>query len=143
LTTVVLDVSVAAKWVLPPAYEDLVPEAVHLLRRYAREEVRFIVPDLFWAEFGNVAWKAVRLGRWTADEAQSAIREIAGRNFPTVASKDLLVAALTIATSFDRSLYDCLYIALAVTTRCEMITADEKLANAVALRLPVRWLGAL
>jgi len=75
VTTVVLDASVAVKWVLPPANEDLVPEAVDLLRRYAQQEVRFVVPDIFWAEFGNVAWKAVRQGRWTVGEAQSEIRD--------------------------------------------------------------------
>ncbi len=143
MTTVVLDASVAVKWVLPPANEDLVPEAVDLLRRYAQQEVRFVVPDIFWAEFGNVAWKAVRQGRWTVGEAQSAICDAAERNFPTVSSKDLLVAAFAIANGFNRSVYDSLYVALAVTTRSEMITADEKLANALSTHLPVRWLGAL
>ena len=143
MTTVVLDASVAVKWVLPSRGEPLVPEALELLRRYAREEVRFVVPDIFWAEFGNVAWKAVRLGRWKTDEAQSAIRAMSEREFPTVSSKDLLVAAFAIANGFHRSLYDCLYAALAVATKGEMITADEKLANALAARLPVKWLGAL
>ena len=143
MTTVVLDVSVAVKWVLPPADEDLVPEAVDLLRRHAQEEIRFVVPDIFWAEFGNVAWKAVRLGRWTRDEAQSAIHDMEERDFPTVFSKDLLVTAFAIANGFHRSLYDSLYVALAVATKSEMITADEKLVNAVSTRLPVKWLGAL
>ncbi len=143
MTTVVLDASVAVKWVLPPADEGLVPEAVHLLRRHVQDEIRFVVPDIFWAEFGNAAWKAVRLGRWTTDEAQSAIHDIVERNFLTVSSKDLLVAAFIIANGFNRSLYDSLYIALAIATKSEMITADEKLANALATRLPVKWLGAL
>jgi predicted nucleic acid-binding protein len=143
VTTVVLDASVAVKWVLPPSNEDLVPEAVDLLRRYVREEIRFVVPDIFWAEFGNVAWKAVRLGRWTAEEAQTALGDVVGRNFPTVPSEDLLKAAFTLASAFNRSLYDGLYVALAIANKCEMITADEKLANALAARLPVRWLGAL
>ena len=143
MTTVVLDASVALKWVLPPQNEALVPEALRLLQRYTQSEERFVVPDVFWAEVGNVAWKAVRLGRWTAGEAQSAIGDLTQRDFPTISSKDLLVTAFAIAAGFDRSLYDSLYVALAVATRCEMITADEKLANAVGTRLPVKWLGAL
>jgi predicted nucleic acid-binding protein len=59
-----------------------------------------------------------------------------------VSSKDLLVEALSIATTFDCTVYDSLYVALAVSTRSEMVTADEKLANALAARLPVKWLGA-
>jgi predicted nucleic acid-binding protein len=143
VTTVVLDASVAAKWVLPPAGQDLVPEAVDLLRRYTQEEVRFVVPDIFWAELGSVFWKAVRQERWTIGEAQSAIRDMAERNFPTVSSKDLLVTAFAIANGFNRSVYDSLHVALAVATRSEMITADEKLANALSAHLPVKWLGAL
>ncbi len=143
MTTVVLDASVAVKWVLPPAGEDLVPEAVDLLRRYAREEIRFVVPDIFWVELGNVAWRAVRLGRWTAEEARSGLQDLANRNFPTFSSKDSLAAAFTLANSSHRRLNDCLYVVLAVTSKSEMITADEKLANALAARLPVKWLGAL
>jgi predicted nucleic acid-binding protein len=142
MTTFVLDVSVAAKWLLPATNEDLVLEALDLLRRYAREEIRFVVPDIFWAEFGNVAWKAVRVGRWTAAEAQSAIHDLADRKFHTVSSKDLLLDAFAIANKFNRSVHDSLYVALALVTRCEWITADEKLANAVSSRLPVKWLGA-
>ncbi len=119
------------------------PEAIDLLRRYTQEEIRFVVPDIFWAELSNVAWKAVRIGRWTLDEAGTALRDVAGRNFPTIPSKDLLAAAFTLANAFNRSLYDSLYVALAIATQSEMITADEKLANALAAGLPVRWLGAL
>ena len=63
MTTVVLDASVAAKWFRPPADETLLEEALDLLGRYTKGEVRFIVPDLFWPEFGNILWKAMRQGR--------------------------------------------------------------------------------
>jgi predicted nucleic acid-binding protein len=33
-------------------------------------------------------------------------------------------------------------VALAVQFNVEMVTADERLANALAARLPVKWLGA-
>jgi predicted nucleic acid-binding protein len=39
--------------------------------------------------------------------------------------------------------YDSLYIALAKEMKTFLITADEKLANAVAAHLPVTWLGAI
>jgi predicted nucleic acid-binding protein len=54
----------------------------------------------------------------------------------------LLPDALNIAVAHDRSVYDCLYVALAIQFKTEMITADERLANALAARLPVKWLGA-
>jgi predicted nucleic acid-binding protein len=67
----------------------------------------------------------------------------AGPQFPTVSSHALLVEAFAIATAFDRAVYDALYVALAVNSKSQMITADERLANALAAHLPVKWLGSL
>ena len=63
MTQFVIDASVAAKWFLPPAGEPLADEALRLLAGYADGRFRFVVPDLFWAECGNILWKAVRQGR--------------------------------------------------------------------------------
>jgi predicted nucleic acid-binding protein len=139
----VIDASVAAKWFLPPARETFVDEALELLRRYTKGEIRFLVPDLFWAEFGNILWKAVRQGRWTRGAAESAMAAMLARNLPTVPSRALLEEAFTIATAFDRSVYDGLYVALAVDSTAPLVTADERLAHALAAHFPVKWLGAV
>ena len=138
----VLDASVAIKWALPSAGESFTRESLRLLKRYADSEVDFIVPDVFWAEVGNVLWKGVRQRRWLPDQAEVVAGDMRARGFPTVSSLILLPEALTIAFAHDRSVYDCLYVALAVQTKRELITADEKLANALAARFPVKWLGA-
>jgi predicted nucleic acid-binding protein len=143
VSTYVIDASVAAKWVLPAKDETLALEALELLRGYAAGEVRFLVPDLFWAELANIFWKAVRRGRLRAGAAEIALHAMRGRNFPTVSSHTLLVEAFAIATAFDRPVYDALYVALAVTSKSQLVTADEGLANALAAHLPVKWLGAL
>lgn len=143
MTTFVLDASVATKWLLPAVGEPLAEEARHLVKRYARSEVQFLVPDLFWAELTNVLWKAVRRGRCTPDDAQSSLSHIQQFNIPTTSCFGLMDQALTLAMRFDRTAYDCFYIALALATNAAFVTADERLANAVATRLPVRWLGAL
>ena len=139
----VIDANVAAKWFLPNATEPLADEAVAILKRHAAAELRFLVPDLFWAELGNVFWKAARLGRWSSSDAQRAAHLALDRPFPTMATKPLLEDALEIAINFNRTVYDSLYIALAIAVKADFVTADEKLANAVAAQLPVRWLGAL
>ena len=143
MTTCVIDASVAAKWVLPVAGEPLAQQAVELLKRYATGDLRFVVPDLFWAEFANILWKAVRQKRFKAASAEDALHAIRGRNFPTVSSHALLVDAFAIATAFDRAVYDALYVALAITSKSHLITADERLANALAAHLPVKWLGSI
>ena len=143
MSTSVLDASVAAKWFLPAAQEPLVNEAFLLLNDHAAGRTQFIVPDLFWAEFGNIMWKAVRQTRCTRQAGESAITLLKQRSFPTIPSTNLLDVAFGIASAFDRTVYDCLYIALAVESQCAFITADERLANAVAAHLPVKWLGAI
>jgi predicted nucleic acid-binding protein len=142
LTVFVLDASVAAKWVIPSQEEPLTDESLQLLKRHVDGEINFIVPDVFWSEVGNVLWKGVRQRRWTPAFAAGAASGIRDRNFFTVSSHALLPEALTIALVHNRSVYDCLYVALAIQFKTEMITADERLANALAAHLPVKWLGA-
>ena len=143
MTQVVIDASVAAKWFLPPSGEPLAVEAMRLLAGYAEGRFRFAVPDLFWAECGNILWKAVRQGRWSRSVAEKATLALRGRSFPTTSSLDLLEEAFSIAATFDRTVYDSLYVALAVRLKADMVTADERLANALAAHLPVKWLGAV
>lgn len=142
MITLVLDASVAVKWALPAANEPLTSESVRLFQRYRDGEVDFIVPDIFWAELGNVLWKGARRGLWSRSDAENTAADFEARRFPTVSSHALLPEALKIAFAYDRSVYDCLYMALAVQAGTDLITADERLANALAARLPVKWLGA-
>ena len=139
----VLDASVALKWALPPATERLVPESLQLLEQYARGEIDFLVPDIFWAEIGNVLGKGSHHRRWSRSISEQIAAEMREQNFPTVSSLALMTDALKIALTYDRSVYDCIYLALAIQSRSQMITADERLANAVAAYLPVKWLGAM
>lgn len=143
MTRVVVDASVAAKWCLPAQHEELVPQAEELLTSYRRSEIGFLVPDLFWAELANVLWKAARQGRISTERATSALSLVGDLGIQTVPSFDLVPQALLFAMSHGRTVYDSLYVSLAVQFKSEMITADERLANALAAKLPVKWLGAL
>jgi predicted nucleic acid-binding protein len=142
LNTIVLDASVAVKWVIPASGEPLQAESLELLRRYASAEINFMVPDVFWAEVSNVLWKGARVGRWTRDFAEAAVAQMSAQNFLTVPSLTLVCDAMKLALYHDRSVYDCLYLALAIQFKSMTVTADERLANALAARLPVKWLGA-
>ncbi len=143
MKTTVLDASVAAKWFLPSPAEPLRKQALTLLDSYRAGQLRFVVPDLFWSELANVFWKAFRQGRWEQSDAENALRLARERKFPTLPAIDLLDRALQIAMAFDRTVYDSLYIAAALATSSELVTADEHLANAVAATLPVKWLGSI
>jgi predicted nucleic acid-binding protein len=143
LNRFVLDASVALKWTLPSANEPLVPESVRLLREYVKGKIDFLVPGIFWAEISNVLWKGSHQRRWPPATAERVASEMRSRNFPTVPSFTLVADALKIAFAYDRTVYECIYIALAAQSKAQMITADERLANSVAAYLPVKWLGAL
>ena len=138
----VLDASVAVKWFLL-SEEPWKIQALGLLDRYRAEEFEVVVPDLFWAEFGNVLLKATRQGRCTATEAEESLGRMKALGIPTVPSAALLERAFIIANQYGRSFYDSLYVALAVSLEATLITADERLANAVAAYLPVKWLGEI
>lgn len=139
----IIDASVAAKWLLPAAGEPLAEEALELLREYVAGGLRMSVPDLFWAELGNILWKAVRTGRLSEHTAATGLQLTMTRKFHTLSSLLLLEDALAVANAFNRTIYDSLYVAAAVRLNCSLITADERLATALAPYLPVKSLGSL
>ncbi|MGI8744039.1 MAG: type II toxin-antitoxin system VapC family toxin [Bryobacteraceae bacterium] len=138
----VIDASVAAKWYLPDDTEALVPQAVAIFRSFLAGRTEILVPDVFFAEIGNVIWKAERRGRCSPELGDRAIAALAGAGFLAYRSHELISTALRLARKYDRTVYDSLYLALAAQENATMITADERLANAVAAHLPVKWLGA-
>jgi predicted nucleic acid-binding protein len=136
-----LDASVAAKWLLPPEGETLVGQALAILDDFTKGRIRLFVPDLFWPEVSNFLWKAVRRGRMSEAAAAAAIQSLSGLDLLTIPSAPLVSDALSIAIRFDRTPYDAIYVALAVTSGRPLVTADERLANALAAYFPVKWLG--
>jgi predicted nucleic acid-binding protein len=143
VTTFVVDANVAAKWLLPATGEGLLDQANHLAARHVRRELVLLAPDLIGAEIGNVLWKAVRRKRISRTEAENSLRRFMHLDIQLIPAADLLVQTLEIAVTCDCSFYDSLYVALALFTNTELITADERLVNALGHRFPVRWLGSL
>jgi predicted nucleic acid-binding protein len=139
----VLDARVAAKWFLPPGQEQLAAEARLVLHALSSGTCNLVAPDLFWPEMGNILWKAARLGRISGAVYDAAVDSLDGLSITTVSSRPLLRSAAGIARAFDRSVYDCTYVALAVESNTPLLTADERLANALSARFPLRWLGAV
>jgi predicted nucleic acid-binding protein len=143
VTAYVLDASVAAKWFLPQRDEPLSSEAVHILKRFASGQLHLSVPDLFWPELGNILGKSVQSGRISEVSAHEAIESLAELNIPTTPTRLLISDALLIAVNSRRTVYDSVYVALAVASGQALVTADERLANALAARFPIRWLGSI
>lgn len=125
MTAVVVDSSVAMKWFVP---EPLSEVAVRLLQ----PSYDLAAPDLLVPEFGNVLWKKLRRGEVRRDEAFEIVAALGEVPLTIVASTDLLAPALEIAAAYGRTVYDALYVALAVARDCVLVTADERLVAALA-----------
>lgn len=134
----VVDANVVAKWFIP---ERLSEEAVCLLD----ERHELASPDLLWPEILNVLWKKARLGQLTGQEAVRIVQALDEFPVTVFPSRLVLEGALEIALGTGRSAYDSVYVALAVALGCRMVTADERLVNALQggpLASHVAWLGA-
>jgi predicted nucleic acid-binding protein len=143
LNLYVLDASVAVKWFLPVRDESFAEPALQFLKEWTDERIALTVPDIFFAEVGKVLWKAVQAGRCSLEEAELSLARLEAADIPGLSSVQLLEQAFGIASRHGRSLYDSLYVALAAKSHATLITADEKLVNALAGHYSVRWLGAL
>lgn len=142
MTRWVVDASVAVKWCLPPGSETLAVEARALLLSYRRRDIQFLVPDLFWPELANALWRAVWKQKIDAEAAIRSYAKIGELDIPTIPSFEFVPRALQLALSQGRTVYDALYVALALGSGADLITADERLAKALAARFSVKWLGA-
>ena len=128
---------------LPAAGEDFHEEAAEWLEQLMAGRISLIVPDLFWIETSNLIWRSVRYQRISKQDGLSALKDLRLRNLETVSSFELLDAAFEIALTHQRTLYDGVYVALAKDRDTFLVTADEKLANAIGAHYPVKWLGAM
>jgi len=120
----VADASVVAKWFLPEVHTT---SAVRLLEGGHD----LLVPDLVFPEVGNVLWKKARLGEITEEEGREILRALRSVPLEVHPTMPLLAAAFELAIGLDRTVYDCVYLALAVQQQCRMVTADSKLRRAV------------
>lgn len=118
MNTLVIDASIAVKWVVE---EEGTPEALSL-----RHQARLIAPELLVAECANILWKKVQRGELSKDEALLAARLLEAADIELLPTRPLLVAATRIAIDLNHPAYDCLYLALATASDCRFVTADER-----------------
>ena len=135
----VVDASVAAKWVFAESHDEIV------LRLVLSGE-RFAAPDLIWAELANIAWKRVRRAAIAPREAAEALAELRRLPIEVHAGGPLAEASLELALALEITCYDALYLALAERLDLPLVTADRRFFEAAAKRGSRRralWIGDL
>lgn len=137
-----LDASLAAKLLLA---EDDSARARALYRAAIQAGEWIVAPHLLASEITNILRQRMRRGeqRLSRAEATQLLQRFLGLPLELLTPVSLYELALTLADDHNLpATYDAHYLALAHQLGCSLWTADERLANAVAGRLPfVKWLG--
>lgn len=137
--TVCVDASLILKCLV---YEPGTAQANEWLR--AHEDDEFTAPWFLPAEVASVLRRKARQNEITNEEALEALRLLESLDVRLVCDLWLVRKAYDLAAALDQSaIYDCLYLALAERERCDLWTADERLAQVARPRHAcVRLIGS-
>jgi predicted nucleic acid-binding protein len=113
----VVDASVAVKWYVPE------PPAAEAARVRAGPNPLH-TPDFLDTEVANILWKKVRRGDISRADADDALAALAVAPVAREPAPNLVVAAFDLAVQTGRTVYDCLYLALAVQLNGRMVTVN-------------------
>ncbi len=123
----VLDCSVTMAWVFP----DEASESTDVLRESLVKD-RAVVPVIWPIEVGNVLLVATRRGRITQDDwprIRDDLEALPIDTDPESCAK-VLDTVLPIANEHDLSVYDAMYLELALRLELPLATLDQRLVAA-------------
>jgi predicted nucleic acid-binding protein len=121
----VVDASLVIKWFVPEIHFEAA-------RRWLSASHDYVAPDLLFSEAGNAVWKKVRRKELEETEGRQLVMDLAQVAVETVATRSLLQDALALALIAGITVYDAMYLTLAVRLETEVITGDDRFANKVA-----------
>jgi len=120
--TLVVDASAVAGWLLPD-------EAGMDLSTLAATHSEFCAPMLLWAEFRNILVVNERRGRLPQGMAEELIEAVEGLCI-TLDTAPSNAGVLGLARRHGLTVYDALYLDLALRRGATLATLDTKLAQA-------------
>ena len=137
---VVVDASLAVKWVLKEAYAE---QALALAQEWAVAGTRLSAPCLLLVEATNVLHRRAMLGHISLSQARQLLAGLLALGIEIRESPQIHLRAMELAHELQRpAVYDTHYLALADILGCDLWTADERFFNSVRERqLRIMWLG--
>ncbi len=133
----VVDASVAIKWYVP---EILEREASNFLR----EKHDLHVPELILPEFSSIMWKKVKRGQIVEEDAKRMVTAISIRKWRVHSHSQIIVSAYKGSIMTGQTVYDWMYLALAISLSCQFVTADGKFYKALEntpFKSNLKWIG--
>jgi len=121
--TIVIDASVAVKWVLSETGSDAADALL---------DQDLMAPVLWLAEAANVLWRKARTGDITGGQATARLSELLKAPVASIPIEPHLEPALTLALEIGHPVYDCIYLALALHHQTHVVTADRRFAAAAS-----------
>jgi predicted nucleic acid-binding protein len=119
--SIVIDASVAVKWVLNEPATDAA---------LALRDLQLIAPSLWLAEAANALWRHVTIGELTTQQAVARMLELNNAPVASLAFEPHVPRALELATELNHPVYDCIYLALALDQDTHVVTDDRRFARA-------------
>jgi predicted nucleic acid-binding protein len=120
---IVIDASVAVKWVLSEADSDAADALL---------DQDLMAPSIWLAEAANVLWRKARTGEITTEQANARLSELLRAPVASLPIEPHLEPALRLAMGMGHPVYDCIYLALALHHRAQVVTADRRFAAAAS-----------
>ena len=125
MTQIVVDASVAVKWLVDEPQADAA-------RRLLDARFELHVPRLMAIEVANALRRKVQKGEVEASEATARIGFVHEGPLYWADDEEIASDALRIALAISHPIYDCIYLALAHRLGARVVTADMRFMRRVA-----------
>ena len=137
---VVVDASLAFKWLVEELYSE---RAVTMVHTWAQEGLQLTAPYIMPVEVANALHRKVVRQELSEDTATFLLDRLMVVGVALREPQKLHIRALELAAVLrQQAVYDSHYLALAEIMDCDFWTADERFYRAVTPRFPrVRWIG--
>jgi predicted nucleic acid-binding protein len=124
--SLIVDASVVTKRLVLQSDTD---KAKLVFSNWGQGLVELVAPAILPAEVANVLWKRARRSLLSLPVVEQLFREFEAFHIPLWPIDDLTELALISALKNGHSVYDGIYVALAVKRGWDLVTADERLYN--------------